>query len=91
MFEIKETKWIIMDKERTVIAKGVTRDRHLVSVNDIKDNKRVLYYTSYGKAKSGYSTGFYTFGLPKDWREYDLEPVEVEFIIREKWLTPCQK
>jgi hypothetical protein len=84
MFEIKETKWIIMDKARTVIAKGVTRDRHLVSVKDVNDKKRVLYYSSAGMAKAGYSTGFYTFGLPKDWREYDLEPVKVELIIREK-------
>lgn len=86
MFELKETKWIIMDKERTVIAKGVTRDQHLVSVNDIADNKRILYYTSAGMARAGYSTGFWTFGLPKHWDEYELEPVEVEFIIREK---PC--
>lgn len=83
MLEIKETKWIIMDKKRTVIAKGVPRDRCLVSVDDKNDHKRILYYTSYSKAKLGYSTGFYTFGLPKRWSEYDLEPVEVEVIIRE--------
>ncbi len=84
MFEIKETKWVIMDKERTVIAKGSSRNRHLISVKDTKDKKRILYYSSYGMAKAGYSVGFYTFGLPKDWDKYKLEPVEVEFIIREK-------
>lgn len=84
MFELKEIKWVIMDKERTVIAKGVPRDRHLVLVNDVKDKKRILFYTSYNMAKNGYSTGFYSSGLPKYWNEYDLEPVEVEVIIKEK-------
>lgn len=83
--EIKETKWVIMDKERTVIAKGSPRNRHLVSVDNTKDKKRILYYSSYNMAKAGYSVGFYAWDTPKKhWDKYDLEPVEVEFIIREK-------
>jgi len=81
---ITTTKWVIMDKQRTVIAKGSPRNRHLVSLDDAKDKKRILFYNSQGMARNGYSTGFYTFGLPKDWDEYKLEPVEVEMIIQEK-------
>lgn len=88
MFELRETKWVIMDKARTVIAKGSPRNRHLISVNNKKDKKRVLYYSSYGMAKAGYSVGFFTYEIPanerKDWDDYDLEPVEVELIVTEK-------
>ncbi len=75
-----------MDKDRTVIAKGVPRNRHLVPVNNTKDKKRILFYSSYNMAKNGYSTGFYTYEIPnrKDWDDYELEPVEVEIIIQEK-------
>ena len=84
MLEIKETKWVIMDKARTIIAKGVPRNRHLVPV-DKPDKKRILFYSSYGMAKNGFSTGFYTYEIPnrKNWDDYDLEPVEVEIIIKE--------
>jgi hypothetical protein len=84
MLEIKETKWVIMDKTRTVIAKGVPRDRHLVLLSNSKDQKRILFYNSYNKAKAGYSTGFYSWDTGKYWDDWDLEPVEVEVIIREK-------
>jgi hypothetical protein len=83
-FELKETKWVIMDKQRTVIAKGTPRNRHLISLDNKKDKKRVLYYNSKGMARNGYSTGFYSYGLPKEWDEYKLEPVEVELTMTEK-------
>lgn len=85
-FEIKETKWVIMSKDRKVIAKGTPRNRHLIEVENKKDKKRILYYSSEGMARNGYSTGFYTYEIPshKHWDEYDLEPVKVEFVIREQ-------
>ena len=83
MFEYTEKKWVIMDKARTVIAKGTPRNRCLVLVSDKKDKKRILYYTSYAMAKQGYSVGFYTYGLPKKWDKYKLEPVEVVLSMKE--------
>lgn len=84
-FELKETKWVIMDKDRTVIAKGSPRNRWLVKVDDLKDKKRILFYTSEAMARNGYSTGFYSHGTTgKYWRDYELEPVQVEFSIKEQ-------
>jgi len=87
-------KWIIMDKKRRVIAKGVPRDRHLISVDDIGDKKRVLYYDTEGKARSGFtSSGFYNNYDPDKsyinengftrYEKYDLEPVHVKITIEE--------
>lgn len=80
--ELKIIKWVIMDKDRIVIAKGVPRSRYLVAVDDEKDKKRILYYDSENKARAGFSTGFFT-ETNKRWHEYDLEPVKVEIAIRE--------
>jgi len=56
----KKTVWLIMDKTRKVIAKGVPRNRYLCLVDDITDRKRVLTYNSEGMAKNGFiSSGFY--------------------------------
>lgn len=82
MLEIKETKWVIMDKKRTVIAKGSPRNRWLISVDNAKDKKRILYYSSQKMAEAGFSVGFYS--QTGRWSDYDLEAVEVEFTIREK-------
>lgn len=82
MLEIHETKWVIMDKWRTVIAKGSPRNRWLIPIDDPKDKKRVLYYSSKKMAESGFSTGFYT-ATKKQWREYQLEAVEVKLSITE--------
>lgn len=56
----KKTVWVIMDKTRKVIAKGVPRHRYLCMVDDVKDRKRVLTYNSEGMARVGFtSSGFY--------------------------------
>jgi hypothetical protein len=56
----KKTVWLIMDKTRKVIAKGVPRNRYLCMVDDIKDRKRLLTYNSERMAINGFtSSGFY--------------------------------
>lgn len=84
MFYIKEIKWVIMDKDRTVIAKGVPRNRWLISVDDKRDKKRVLYYTSEAKAIAGFTgSGFYNSWKPGTRESYELEAVRVELTIQE--------
>lgn len=39
---IEEKVWVIVSKDRKVIAKGVPRDRYLVAIDDEKDKKRIL-------------------------------------------------
>jgi len=49
-----------MSKDREWIAKGVPRNRYLIRVDDKKDKKRVLTYTSKEKAEAAFKTyGFY--------------------------------
>lgn len=58
--KIIEEKWVIMDKNRKVIAKGSPRNRHLVFLDDKKDKKRFLTYTSEAIARVAYeNSGFY--------------------------------
>jgi len=53
---IKEEKWVLMNKDRNVIAKGVPRNRYICLLDE--SNKRILTYGSEGKARAS-STGFY--------------------------------
>ena len=55
-FEIKKELWVIMSKDRAVIAKGVPRSRYLELV-DSDDTKRILTYSSEAKARLGFSNG----------------------------------
>lgn len=86
----KSTKWVIMSKDRKFIAKGVPRNRHLVPVEDKKDKKRILYYSSKKMAENAFtSCGFYgewqiKLNSEETRRSYLLEAVEVEITIREK-------
>lgn len=90
MIVSKETVWVIMTKCRKYIAKGTPRNRYLVAVDDPKDKKRYLTYTSQGKAESAFTvSGFYTYNIkdfPYDTRTLDkddyLEAVECEMIIK---------
>jgi hypothetical protein len=78
MLNIQETKWVIMSKDRTFIAKGQVRNRWLVPV-DAPDKKRVLYYDTQRKAESAFNDyGFY--GMRKG---IELEAVKVEISIHE--------
>lgn len=91
--EIVERKWILVDKARKVIARGIPRNRKLVFV-DGPSKARILTYRSKATAISGgLSAGFYSWEVDeymaeqygKDWyRHHDrcLEPVEVEIIIK---------
>lgn len=68
-----------MTKDRKRIAKGSPRNRHLCDVDDIKDKKRYLTYSSKGKAESAFITsGFYS---NERYELEDLEAVEVDFKI----------
>jgi hypothetical protein len=84
----KTTVWIIMSKDRKVVAKGTPRNRELVRVDDKKDRKRYLTYTSEAKARAGYTvSGFYGKHLIEGFSHGDslsdhLEPVKCEMTIR---------
>lgn len=80
------TVWVIMSKDRKLIAKGNVRDRHLVPVDDSEDKKRILTYSTKGKATAAFKTsGFYGQHLLDGYSYTDhgreltafLEPVEV--------------
>jgi hypothetical protein len=96
MFEAKMTRWAIMDKDRTVIAKGTVRTRHLTPIDQKGDRKHILYYSAKSKAKAMITKkyGFFTYEVPfngtaEEWRQAkaallaSLEPVKVEITIRE--------
>jgi len=81
MFNTSETKWLIMSKDRKFVAKGTPRSRYLVSVDDEKDKKRFLTYTTKAKAENGFKKSwFYCAG---DITRHDLEAVEVSVTINE--------
>lgn len=77
--EIIETVWIIMSKDRTLIAKGVPRNRYLVKV-DAKDKKRILTYTSKKMTENGYLNNWF-YGA-SNINEEDLEAVEATLTIK---------
>jgi len=82
MTEIKNEKvWVIMSKDRLLIAKGTPRNRCLIEVSNTKDKKRILTYASKGKAESAFKiSGFYTYQLPAEFKNAgeaeNLEAVE---------------
>ena len=62
----ESTVWLIMSKDRKLVAKGTPRNRCLVDVNDKTDKKRYLTYSSKGKAEAGFKvSGFW--GMPAEW------------------------
>lgn len=81
--------WVIMTKCRKYIAKGTPRNRELIEVENKKDKKRFLTYTTKSKAESAFKiSGFSTWGI-KDF-PYDsyntnrmeyLEAVECEMTL----------
>ena len=59
--------WLIMTKCRKFVAKGTPRNRELISVDDKKDKKRFLTYSSKGMAENAFKiSGFST------WRTKDF-------------------
>ncbi len=81
---IKEKVWVIMSKDRNLIAKGIPRDRKLIRVYDKEDKSRYLTYSTKRKAESGFkSCGFYNMNLIEGWERGKklsdfLEAVECE-------------
>jgi len=74
--EIFENRvWVIMSKDRKMIAKGTTRNRYLVEVDNLKDKKRYITYSSETKAKVGFKNSF--FFNAGNYLPEDLEAVEV--------------
>lgn len=75
--EISEEVWIIVSKDRKVIAKGVPRNRRLVKIDDKKDKKRILTYASKNKAESAFNDFyFYTYELENGEDYEDPESLE---------------
>ena len=84
-----KTVWLIMSKDRSLVAKGTPRNRELVRVDDPKDTKRYLTYSSKAKAESGFKvSGFYGQHQLKGYEQGHsldkyLEAVECEMILKE--------
>ncbi len=82
--EFKQNKWIIVSKDRKIIAKGIPRNRYLIPVKDTKDKKRILYYDSQKKAEAGFcSSWFFTNQISEKYEPQDMEAVEVEITFKE--------
>ena len=88
MIIAQNKKWAIMSKDRKLIAKGATQNRHIVHVDE-KDKKRLLTYRGKKSAENGFTiSGFYvsrkalehlkqTYGKDKEygWNEVLREEV----------------
>lgn len=71
-----------MSKDRKVIAKGTPRNRELVFLDDLKDKKRLLTYSSKGMAESGFTKSFfYQYKIGTTYCSSDLEAVQVKMQI----------
>lgn len=91
----REHRWIIMSKDRTLVAKGIPRDRWLVRADDTKNKQRILTYDTENKARAGFVyNGFYSDYIPRKdknenyidqsiWRQEHLEAVPVIITIEE--------
>lgn len=74
--------WIIISKDRKIIAKGVPRNRYLCRVDDDKDNKRILFYTSEAKATTAFKNNWFYDGDLVTTSNH-LEAVAVNMILEE--------
>ena len=84
MIEITEKKWIIVSKDRKVIAKGVPRSRELVLLGNTKDKQRILTYGSKKKAENGFLLNwFYAYSDISEYTPEDMEAIEVEINTKE--------
>ena len=69
--------WVIMSRDRKVIAKGTGKDKELVSVDDKSCRRKILTYTSERSAKQGMNYGYLAMRTGDGWEERnDLEIVE---------------
>lgn len=79
---IKFEQWVIMSKDRKVIATGVPRNRKLTSVDKL-NNQRILTYKSKGMAESGFKNNWFYQGSLNYTRE-NLEAVKMEVTYKEE-------
>ena len=71
----KEEVWVLMSEDRKVIAKGVPRNRYRCLIDE--SNKRILTYSSEGKARAS-SDGFYTsVGVGEYMKENEMSKVDL--------------
>ena len=83
----EEKIWVIMSKDRKVIAKGTPRNRHLIYLSDTKNRLRYLTYTSKKMAESAFKTSFFYYRdesgnfVPCPYTRDDLEAVETKLIL----------
>lgn len=78
----KLTVWVIMSKDRKWIAKGIPRSRYLIKVDDKKDSKRILTYSSKRKAEAGFKLNSFYGAHRFDEKEH-LEAVRCELTLNE--------
>ena len=92
---IDVVRWVIMDKKRRVIAKGIPRHRWLIRLDDFKDKKQILFYDTRKKDEAAFTDyGFYGNFDPEKksknehgfdvFGQYDLEAVRVRMVIKEE-------
>ena len=75
----KSTVWLIMSTDRKKVAKGTPRNRCLINVDDKKDKKRYLTYSSKRMAEAAFGNGLGFYN-----NQDNLEAVECEMVIKVK-------
>jgi len=81
---IKEKRYVIVSKDRKVIAKGVRRNRALVDVDDPENKQRILTYTSLKRAEKGFKCAWFYHNTTKQTLDVgDLEAIPVMITIEE--------
>lgn len=89
---LEQTKWVIMDKKRKVIARGVPRSRRLTMLDGDRKT-RIMTYNSANLAKGGFMNyWFYLDDEVMDYfeREYNLV-FKHEYEWEEKNIRPLLK
>lgn len=83
----EEKIWVIISKDRKVIAKGTPRNRFLIHFTDTKSNLRYLTYASKAKAEVAFKNSFFYYRdasgkyAPCPYTRNDLEAVEAKMIL----------
>ena len=86
MKNIKIEAFMIMSKDRSLIATGNVRNRTITPVNKIRKGERLLTYKTEGKAVSAFTKhGFY--GINQITDDNPLEAVPTTITIEERKLT----
>ena len=79
MILVNSEVWVIITKDKKMIAKGVPRNRYLVPIDDLKDKKRILTYSSEKTAIANFTnSGFYNKGK---YKQEDFEAVKANLTL----------